>query len=136
MYPKEGRLAAGQQPARIDLSFATGTNLREKWLEVRATSASSDVCSNPAQTLNPTGSPEVVSINALEFKRQSFGQGAAGNLYDGVAYATAKGGSCVVLTFTLHSVQAANFATPIPTFDRPTESAIFDQIVTTLRWTQ
>ncbi len=61
---------------------------------------------------------------------------ATGNTYDFVAYSATKDNACISLTFTLHSSDQANAATPLPSFDKTAESAVFDTIMSTFSFGQ
>ena len=77
---------------------------------------------------------EIVTVNGLSFLKQTGGDGAAGNLYQWVAYSTFKDNVCVSLDFILHSLNPGNFPVPPPVFDYAAESAVFGQIVSTYAW--
>jgi hypothetical protein len=72
-----------------------------------------------------------VTINGIQFLKQT-GEGAAtSNRWDWTGYSTMKNGACISLTFTLHSVvQGVVDPTP-PAFDPTAESAVFSQIMST-----
>lgn len=112
---------------RVNLPFASGTNLSEKYLQV-------NVVENAASCISPvmdggSATTETVTINNIQFTKQT-GQGvAAGNIYDWVAYSTIRETACISLTFILHSLNPANFPTPPPVFDKNAESAVFTTII-------
>ncbi len=120
--------------ARIALPILTaGTNLSEKYLlltvsENLAVCRSPDIGGEPAAT-------ETVTINGIQFFKESGESAGAGNLYEFVAYSTETNNTCVSLTFVLHSTNPGNYPTPPPLFDNAAESAIFDQIINTFDWT-
>ena len=132
--PGSGFIPLSPSSARIDLPFATATNLAEKWLDILVTEGGAE-CSGPHDSLEP---PETVSImgpyNKLDFLRESGGDAGAGNFYEWVSYSTAWGDTCVSLTFTLHSTNPLNYDPPIAEFDRAAESAVFDMILATFYW--
>jgi hypothetical protein len=111
---------------RVDLPFSSGTNLHEKYVQV-------DVVENANPCVSPLlGSqvtPQNVTINNITFAQQTSSEGAAGNFYDTVAYSTVRNNACISLSFVLHSVNANNFPTPPPVFDKNAESAVFTTIV-------
>lgn len=135
-YPPRGMLIDVQTDhARIDLPFDAGTNLQEKYLEIDASSTGGDCVSPLAMGYDPAAlRTEVVTINNLDFRKQSGGEGAAGSFYEWVAYSTTEGSTCVSLTFVLHSTDPGNYETPPPLFDAHAESSVFEQVVTTFRW--
>jgi len=111
---------------RVDLPFSSGTNLHEKYVQV-------DVVENANPCVSPVlGSqvtPQNVTINNITFAQQTSSEGAAGNFYDTVAYSTIRNNACISLSFVLHSVNANNFPTPPPVFDKNAESAVFMTII-------
>ena len=77
---------------------------------------------------------ENVTINNIQFTKQT-GQGlAAGNIYDWVAYSTVRETSCISLTFILHSINPANQNPPPPVFDKNAESAVFVTVMDAFNW--
>ncbi|MEJ5223121.1 MAG: SH3 domain-containing protein, partial [Anaerolineales bacterium] len=119
---------------RIDLPFAPGTNLREKYLEAIAT-AYEGICLSGLGS-GPTGSSSRrIVINGMDFVEQWGEDAGAGNRYQWFAYSTVRGADCLTFNFVLHSLNPGNFATPPPVFNLEGESAIFKQIVGTLVWT-
>ncbi len=122
--------------ARIDLPFTSGTNLTEKYLQIDA-QANHSPCTSPlAEGSAPGVIPsETVQFNGLDFTKQT-GQGAAtGNRYDWTAYSISREGTCLSLSFVLHSFEPELQPTPPPRYDQAAESAIFDQIMQTFQWT-
>lgn len=134
-YPPQGVIADGRTDnfARLDLPFVQGTNLREKYLEVIVVENLS-VCRSPLATQSMLDSSETVVINGIPFLKETGGDGAAGNLYQWVAYSTPRGNACISLDFILHSLNPGNFPTPPPVFDYAGETAVFGQIVETFSW--
>jgi len=118
--------------ARIDLPFAQGTNLREKYLEVFVTENAS-TCLSPFP-VNPIHPPQPITINGIPFLKQTESDAGVGHIHQWVAYSTRRDNVCVSLNFTLHWLQPGNFATPPPVFDFAYESAVFDVIVSTFTW--
>lgn len=124
-----GAAIAGQSDTvgRVNLPFAAGTNLSEKYIQV-----------NVVENANPCVSPvmdgasavnENVTINNIQFTKQT-GQGIAlGNIYDWVAYSTLRNNACISLTFILHSTNPAAQPTPPPLFDKNAESAVFTTVM-------
>ncbi|MCI0556274.1 MAG: carboxypeptidase regulatory-like domain-containing protein, partial [Anaerolineae bacterium] len=119
--------------ARIDLPFVQGTNLGEKYLQVDVVE-NANPCRSPVAASSFVQSSETVMLNGITFLKETGQEPAAGNLYQFVAYSTARDNACVSLSFVLHSVNPGNIATPIPVFDYAAESAVFEQIVTTYTW--
>ena len=131
-YPPQGQIVSGGTDSftRINLPFAAGTNLSEKYLEM-VVGQNVTECKSPLQTQDPG---VTVTINGINFLKQTGAEGAAGSLYQWVAYSTLRDGVCVSLNVILHSHNPGNFATPPPVFDFAAESAVFDQMVGTFAW--
>lgn len=114
---------------RVSLPLVTtGTNLQEKYILVTATEGK-----NPCVTTDMEGGTAIVpvTINGIQFSKQT-GQGvAAGNQYDWASYATTKNNACIILTFVMHSANPGNFSTPPAVFDAAQESAVFDTVMNT-----
>jgi Ig-like domain-containing protein/CARDB protein len=129
-----GATIAGQSDTvgRVNLPFAAGTNLTEKYLQVNVVEGANP-CVNPVMDVASAGT-ESATISTIVFTKQT-GQGIAlGNIYDWVAYSTLRNNACISLTFILHSVNPANFPTPPPLFDKNAESAVFDTTISTFNW--
>ena len=120
--------------ARITLPILTaGTNLSEKYLNVSVVEGA-DPCKAPDPG-GPIAATETVTINSIQFLKETGNGAAAGNRYDFVAYSSMSNNACVSLTFVLHSTNIGNYTTPPPEFDATAESAVFDQIINTYDWT-
>jgi hypothetical protein len=117
---------------RVNLSFAGGTNLLEKYIEVHVEEGRNP-CVSPAVEPNPTSS-ENVTFNSIQFLKQ-IGQGAAaGNRYDWTAYSTTRNNACISLAFILHSANQGNYSPTPPAFDSAAESAVFSTVMSTFNW--
>ena len=115
--------------SRVSLPLVTaGTNLISKYIQINVREGVNP-CVSPEME-NPTSS-ENVTINNIQFLKQS-GQGAAaGNRYDWTAYSTTSNNACISLAFILHSANTGNYATPPPVFDMAKESAVIGTIMAT-----
>lgn len=136
-YPSQGQISnQTDNTAHITLPIAPGTNLREKYLDV-SVADNVTTCTSPLTNGYAPGGfqSQQVSINGINFVKESGSQGAAGNFYDWVAYSVLKGTSCISLSFVLHSLNPGNFATPPPTFNMITESSVFSDIVSSFVFT-
>ena len=136
-YPPTGSIAPGGTAvaARIDLPITPGTNLVEKYLEISVITDGSP-CVSPHSLGYAPGSltPTTLTINGLTFVRENAGEGAAGSIYEWVAYSTVSGSVCVNLTFILHSHNPGVYLpTVVPTY-APSENDVFLQIVETFAW--
>ncbi len=132
-FPPQSILtSAWDNGGHIDLPLVTaGTNLHAKYLDISVTDNAS-VCQSPETTQSmPTSEPQNVTINGIQFLKQT-GEGAAMmKRYDWTGYSTMKGNACISLTFTLRSiVQGAADPTP-PAYDPVAESAVIDAIMST-----
>ena len=116
---------------RVNLQFSSGTTLLEKYVQVNVTE-NANPCVSPV--MDGAVGTENVTINNIQFTKQS-GQGvAAGNIYDWVAYSTVRNNACISLTFILHSANPGVFTTPPPAFDKNAESAVFTTIMDSFNW--
>jgi hypothetical protein len=133
-YPKEAILSDQSAiRAHFNLPITSGTNLSQKYLDMSILEGAS-TCKSP----NIRGTPaatETVTINGVEFLKESGDATLAGNRYDYIAYSSMLNNNCVSLTFVLHSLDTGNFLTPPPEFNKVAESAIFDLIINTFDWT-
>jgi len=128
-YPPGSSVASQSDNAgRVYLPFAPATNLVQKYVDVSVVEDST-TCKSPATTQQATS--ENVTINGLPFLKETGSEGAAGQMYDWIAYSNDKGGDCISLTFVLHSSNAGNFPTPPPLFDATAESAVFATVMST-----
>jgi hypothetical protein len=118
--------------ARVNLPFSSGTNLSEKYIEV-VVRENVNPCVSPTMD-GASATTETVTINNIQFTKQS-GQGVAlSNIYDWVAYSTTRNNACISLTFILHSANPGVFTTPPPVFDKNAESAVFSTIMNSFNW--
>jgi hypothetical protein len=135
-YPPDATITtASPEHSRINLPFAAGTNLMEKWMDVDSRVGLTD-CVTPMAEENPSAhfDEETRTINGLEFLVQSRSEGAAGNQYTQIGYSTERDGVCVSLTGFLHAGNIMMYATPPAEYDEAAESAVFEQIVDTFHW--
>jgi len=134
MYPPQGQITDQEENyATIALPFAAGTNLREKFLNLRVTE-NVTTCQSPLATLSILETTETVTINGLTFLKQTGGDRGAGNIHQWIAYSISQGSTCVNMDFILHSLNPGNYPTPPPVFDMAAESAVFEDIVETFTW--
>ncbi|MEW6401520.1 MAG: peptidoglycan DD-metalloendopeptidase family protein [Chloroflexota bacterium] len=134
-YPSEGQIVAGNTDnyARINLPFAAGTNLREKYLEVIVTE-NANPCQSPLATSSILETSETAVINGISFLKQTGQDGTAGHINKWTAYSTVRENVCVSLDFMLRAANPGVFETPPPVYDEVAESAVFGQIVSTFAW--
>ena len=135
-YPK-GSSISNQSDihARLALPIlATGTNLSEKYVDMSVLE-NATTCKSP-DVGGEVSASENVTINNVQFFKETGAGAAAGNLYEFVAYSTkSSNNTCVSLTFVLHSFNSGNTNPPTPEFDKAVESAVFDTIIKTFDWT-
>ena len=137
-YPSQGQISnQTDAAAHITLPFTSGTNLAEKYLDVSVVE-NATTCSSPLTQGYAPGSfqSQSVSLNGVNFVKESGSNSGAGNTYDWIAYSTLKGTNCISLSFTLHSTNPGNYSTPPPTFNMVTESSVFSDIVSSFAFTQ
>jgi hypothetical protein len=128
-FPPGSSIASQSDNAgRVYLPFAPATNLAQKYVDVSVVEGAA-TCKSP-QT-NPQASSENVTINGIQFLKETGSEGAAGNIYDWTGYSTTKGTACISLTFVLHSTNPGVYPTPPPLFDKAAESAVFSSIMAT-----
>jgi hypothetical protein len=137
-YPASGNITASQDSfVHINLPFNSGTNLIEKYLEVTVFENVSP-CTSPFAKGHAPGSivsESVTSSNGIQFVKESGQEGAAGQVYEWVAYSAVKGTACISLNFVLHSANPSNYPVPPPVYSKDLESAIFLDLASSLNWT-
>jgi photosystem II stability/assembly factor-like uncharacterized protein len=133
-YPSQAQIVDQTDSSlKMNLPFAPGTNLREKYLQTTVRE-NVNPCQSPLAESGTPGAPENVVINGISFLKQTAGDGGVGHLREWVAYSTLKNNACISMEFVLHSLHPGNFATPPPIFDKAAESAVFTQMMATFGW--
>jgi hypothetical protein len=135
-YPKGSTISdQSDVHARVSLPIlVTGKNLTEKYVDMSVIENAA-TCTSPDIGGEAAGS-ENVTINGIQFLKETGAGAATGNLYEFVAYSTkSSNNTCVSLTFVLHSFNPDNTTPPTPEFDKAAESAIFDTVINTYDWT-
>ncbi len=118
---------------RVNMVIASGTLLLEKYLEVKVTEGLTPC---KVQNMESVTSSENVTINNIQFLKET-GQGAAaGNVFDWTGYSTTKNNACISMVFVLHSANPGVYTTPPPNFDKAAESAVFTTIMSSFNWIQ
>lgn len=114
----------------VNLPLVTpGTNLVEKYIQISVVEGAS-TCT--ASGVGGGGPPENVTINNIQFTKQTGQEGAAGTLYDWTAYSTkTSSNACISLVFILRSKNLANYPTPPQPFDKAKESEVIGTIMST-----
>jgi hypothetical protein len=115
--------------ARINLPIITpGTNLLEKYIQVSVTEGKTDCVVTDMENGGPK---TTVTINNIQFTKQS-GQGIAlSNIYDWTAYSTLRNNACIIAAFIFHSVNPAVYPVPPPQYDKTKEMAVIDTVMNT-----
>ena len=131
-YPSQSQIIdQSSNSLKMNLPFTPGTNLREKYLQMTVIE-NADPCQSPLSSTSPPGSPtETVVINGISFLKQTGGDAGVGHLHEWVGYSTLKNNACISMDFVLHSLNAGNFETPPPVFDKAAESVVFTQMMNT-----
>jgi hypothetical protein len=117
---------------RVNLPFTAGTNLSEKYIDINVVE-NANPCVSPVMD-GASATSSTVTINNIQFNKQSGTGAAAGNIYDWVAYSTVRNNACITIGFVLHSNNPGVFTTPPPLFDKTAESAVFDTTIATFNW--
>ena len=137
-YPKEATLQPDNNgTVSIQLPFEQGTNLISKNVQVVAVFSPS--CP-PLNMPRVTDGPPVVKNN-ISFTQQFGLEGGMNQLDESTRYVTVHNNFCVALLFDLHSAnyeavyRGTNQAIP-PGFNKTKETLVFDQILSTFRFTK
>ncbi len=130
-YPENASLAEVTDTyTRVNLAIIPGTRLVGKSFETRIWDASAPCQS---QRLGVTYSATERMSGFTFLYEEGFEPGAV-NFQDWVSYSTVRNGLCLNMLFNL-LYRNPNFdPTPLPPFDKATESAIFRPIASSMRW--
>lgn len=132
-YPQGSKINSGGE-VRIGLPITSVTNLEEKYLAIKLTSDSAHKCSNPTETII-LSSGNVV-INGVTFKKEKGEDHATGHTYHSTSYSTLRNNQCIGLSLVLGSVNPEILDSPLPQYDLENESKVFDQILSTFKFTR
>jgi photosystem II stability/assembly factor-like uncharacterized protein len=135
-YPPQSQIVdQSANSVKMNLPFAPGTNLAEKYVQMSVNENTGGLCQSPLSSTSRPGSPtETVVINGISFFKQVGGDAGMSQLYEWVGYSTLRGSACISMDFMLHSIATGAYATPPPEFDKAAESAVFTQIMSTFAW--
>jgi hypothetical protein len=135
LYPLEGQKVDGGNDTftRINLPFAAGTNLVEKFMEVVVTE-NAGICRSGLGSTSLLNTSETVVVNGNSFLKETGGDGGAGHLREWIAYSISRDDACVNLNFVLHSTNPGNYDPPLPVFDTAAETAVIHDIVSAFSW--
>lgn len=121
-------------PPLFSLQAAPGTTLLEKYMQIDVTPNATE-CSQRlygGETIKPAS----VTINGVQFLKESGAGLGAGNVYEWTGYSTVKGATCITILFVLHSANPGVYATEPPPFDNVAEMAVFDEMINTFHMDQ
>ena len=121
-------------PVEFSLQAAPGTTLLEKYMQIDVTPNAAE-CRQMRYGTEPFTS-EHVTVNGVDFLRETGAGLGAGNVYEWTGYSTLKGTTCISVIFVLHSANPGVYATEPPAFDAAAESEIFDQLINTFQFDQ
>jgi len=140
-------LAVSTSTSGLSLNFATTTPYVHTHLlhELRIDIATPDVdCISTQSGLISTTTTKV--INGVNFERGSWGEAAAGNLYEGIDYTTIRNNLCYRIGLFTHSANGEGLYGGTPEQIKKIDAlqaadikdlfALFDQIATTIRFTK
>jgi len=133
-YPPQGQILSGNTDtyARINLPFAPGTNLRDKYLEI-IVAENANPCRSPLATSSILLTSETMIINGITFLKETGEEGTPGHIHKWTAYSTFRddNNACISLDFVLRAANPGVFTTPPPLYNEAAESAVFGQVVST-----
>jgi hypothetical protein len=136
-YPPDAQVLGSDSVTfvHINLPFAPGTNLGDKYMEV-IVAENANPCQSPfAAGWSVPPPSETVALNGLTFFKQTGEDATAGHTNKWVAYSTTRDNVCVSLGFVLRAANPGMFfPTPPPLYDEALESAVFEQIASTFTW--
>lgn len=106
------------------------------WKEMHVAWHSSDLeCSKPAAgAIEATAPPEQVVIHGIHFTKDQGADQGMNQVHESSSYSTLHGSACISITFTLHWVKPGVYSPEPPSFDHAAEIALFEEILTTLRF--
>jgi hypothetical protein len=111
---------------KVNLPIAKGTLLLEKYIEV---TAKEGLATCKVTNMESVASSETVTINNVQYLKETGVGAAAGNVYDWTGYSTTKNNACISMVFVLHSANPGVYTTPPPDFDKAAESAVFTTVM-------
>jgi hypothetical protein len=130
-YPPDGQiLEENDIYAHIQLTFAQGTTLTDKYLEVNV-NPYAESCESQEYGADPS-TTEQLQIHGLDWLKEFGSSGGAGSSHEWIAYSTFQAGVCVNLNFFI--ISSNMYDPPPPDFDRDAETAVFAEIVSTFEW--
>ena len=116
---------------RVNMTIASGTLLLEKYLEI---SVKEGLAPCKVQNMESVSSSENVTINNIQFLKETGTGVAAGNIYDWTGYSTTKNNACISMAVILQSANPGVYTTPPPNFDKAAESAVFTTIMSSFNF--
>jgi Ig-like domain from next to BRCA1 gene len=133
-YPPTGQIVnPTDTSATITLPFTAGTNLVEKYVTISVVE-NAPTCSSPLAGGGAVNTTQQVTINSIQFLKETGSGSGAGQIYKWTGYSTLKGTTCISVGFVLHSANPGNYQVPPPLYDEAVESAVFGDIMSTFGW--
>jgi hypothetical protein len=135
-YPEKDSIVTDTPAeARIMLPVQPGTNLVESYLDIQVQEGAMPCLSPYGHDYLPPGSLVVDEglMGGEYFVEERASEGAAGSIYEWIAYSTANATDCVSLTFVMHSTNPGLSSTT-PTYLPEVEENLFEQIVNSFTW--
>ncbi len=133
-YPPEGQIRSGSTDVSMvmDLPFQAGTNLVEKYLDLRVLE-NAPTCSHPL--VGPPANPQPVTFNGTTFQMGTGSDQGAGQVRNWVSYTTTRDNFCLAFLYVLHSGDPNNYPPPAPPiYDETAESQVFQEMMDTFTW--
>jgi hypothetical protein len=133
MYPPQSVInSQDYNNMYLTLPIVPGTNLHEKYLEMRVVE-NVDTCYHPLAAMELT--KETVVINGITYTKRTGMDAGMSKLYKWVEYSTVHNTTCVAMLFIMRSVDpGAYLPVIVPVYDEAAESAVFDTIMSTFKW--
>lgn len=120
-------------PVVYEVPATVGTTLVKKTFEILTTDNATTCKETTYSSATASTSPEKVTINGVDFLKETGSDIGAGNIHDWTSYSVMKGKTCISLTFVLHSVAAGVYSTEPAPFDKVEETKIFDLMIGTFQ---
>ena len=121
-------------PVIYEVPATVGTTLVRKTFEILTANNASDCKETAYSSASGSTLPEKVTINGVDFLKETGSDIGAGNIHDWTSYSVMKGSTCINLTFVLHSAAAGVYSTEPAPFDKVEESKMFDAMISTFRF--
>lgn len=127
---------ASANPVVYKIAVQPGTTLVDKHFEILTTPNATDCKQSTYSSATGDTAPTHVTINSVDFLKETGSDVGAGNIRDWTSYSVMKDTTCITITFVLHSVAAGVYSTEPAPFDKAQESQIFDDVIGTFELDQ